>query len=271
MSQLPLSDKIKAFPKLNSSCFIIANLDCSIIINEHNSNKQIHTGTFDDVIFYSKLNLTKESNSSLGNNKLTLYEMNNILFNKLKLKLYNFQTHYANANISIIKSAMSGYGCVYSYENKNNGNYIGILYGCKSQEEVFNDIKNITNWIKQFYILDTSGINQNFIEVPLLYGQEKTIKLTEKKRKILISKFSSGKIERIYHYRTIVSAPIKKGDVLGIAFYFSETFRNPIKIPLLSTKSMKKSSLFRRIADTIHYIIFGNTSKNKDPFQNILE
>lgn len=261
------------FPKLNASCFIIANLDCSIILSELNSNKRIHTGTFDDIIFSSKVdleNLKKENNPSLGNNKLTLYEMNNILFHILKHKQYNFQIHHGKTSIFIIKSAMSGYGCVFSY--KNNGNYIGIIYGCNTEDNVLEDIKNITNWLNQFYILDISYIDQNLTEVPLLYGEEKTIKLIEQTPKILMSKFCSGKIERTYHYKTIASAPIKDGDVLGTVFYFSEVFKNPIKIPLIAIKSIKKSSLFNRIIDTIRYIIFGaSNSKNQDLFQNISE
>lgn len=275
-NQLPLSDKIKeSFPKLNASCFIIANLDCYMIINELNSDKRIHTGTFDDILGESKLNLEhytlkKQENSLLGNNKLTLFEMNDILAYILTHSLYHLQSYNSNLTVSIIKSAMSGYGCVFHYQYK--GEYIGILYGCNSQEEVLDDIKKLTYWLNQFYVQDISDLNQNFIEIPLLYGKEKTIKLAQQKQKILMSKFISGKIERTYHYKTISKAPVRKDDVLGTVFFSYELFKNPVSMPLVATKSIKKSNIFNRIIDTIQYIIFGaNNSKSKDPFQNTLE
>jgi len=278
-NQLPLSDKLKeTFPKLSASCFIIANLDCSIIINESNSNKPIHTGTFDDIIFSSKLdlknlginNIEKQNNSSISNNKLTLYEMNNIFYYILSHKSFSPEIQQKNIKITIIKSAMSGYGCVFSY--KHNGKYIGVLYGSNSQEGILNDVKKITSWLNQFYIQDISDKKQNSIEVPVLYGNEKKLKLTEKKQKILVSKFTSEKIERIYHYKTVVTAPIKKEEVFGSVFYSSEIFKHPIKIPLIAIKSIKKTNIFNRIFDTLYYIIFGaNNIKNKDSLQNILE
>lgn len=272
-NQLPLSDKLKeTFPKLNASCFIIANLDCSIVINESNSNRKIHTGTFDNIVFSTKLKklktpIEKQNNPFIGNNKLTLYDMINIFNCILINRSYISEIRQKNTKISIIKSAMSGYGCVFVYEH--SGKYIGILYGANSREKVLNDIKNITNWLKQFYILD---IKQNLIEIPVLYGNERRIDLAEQKRKILISKFTSGKIERAYHYKTVSCAPIEKGDIFGTVFYFSELFKNPIRIPLISMKCVKRSGILNRILDTIHYIIFGsNNSKHIDPSRNTSE
>lgn len=272
-NQLPISDKLKeTFPKLNASCFIIANLDCSIIINESNSNKKIHTGTFDNIIFSTKLKtfIEKQNNPFLGNNKLTLYDMINIFNCVLTHRSYISEIRQENTQISVIKSTMSGYGCVFVYEH--NGKYTGILYGANSREKVLNDVKNITNWLKQFYILDISNIKQNLIEIPVLYGNEKKIELVERKQKVLTSKFTSGKIERTYHYKAVACAPIKKGDILGTVFYSSEIFKNPIKIPLISLKYVKRSGILNRILDTIHYIIFGsNNSKHIDLGQNTSE
>lgn len=264
-SHLPIADKLKlTFPKLKASCFVIANLDCKIVIHEQNANQKIHTGTFDNIIFASKTlpnsSIKKYDNPFLGNNKLTLYEMNDVFYSVLIEKLYSPQIKQQNIKISILQSSMSGYGGVFYYESKHHGKYIGILYGNRTHEEVLKDIKAITSWLNQFYIKDVSNITSKIGEIPVLYGTEKVLKLNLQNQKLLFSETMSNKLQRICHYRTIIRAPIHEEDNIGSVFYFSDLFKNPITKPILSSKSIKKSNIFNCIFQTIHYIIFGSTN-----------
>lgn len=278
VSQLPISDRLKeSFPKIKASCFIIANLDCNIIVHELNSSKKINTGTFDNILFSiqslpKRFNITsirKETNPVLGDNKLTLYEMINIFHYIATNSSYKYETKHLGIDVTLLNSAMSGYGCVFCYTS-NGAKYIGILYGDTSKDEVFSDVKNIANWLNQFYVYDTSNAKSEPIQIPVLYGTDKTLELTESRRKILVSRNCSGKIQRTYRYKIITQAPVGKDDRLGDVFYYYDTFTNPVMLPLVASKTVSKANVFYRIYDSIHYIIFGST-KYKYSSQNTSE
>jgi D-alanyl-D-alanine carboxypeptidase len=268
MSQLPLSDSVNAsFPKLHSSCFIIVSKDTDLVVHEKNSCRSINTGTFDDLVrlkvddvheFARQVGakdtvFIESTNSSAGESKSTLYDMC-LMCAQLKL-----------SDTRLFKSAMSGIGCTFSFRNKNACEFICVLYGASSESALLQDRQRIEAWLEQFFVFDAAQKNGSTSQIPVLYGVEPNIPFRYDKEKhlLLLSKKYPGQVHKVSRYRTVLRAPVAKGDELGIVMYQTNIFKNPIPKIIKAQYPVKAISPLKRIFASFKYIVFGTTEGRK--------
>lgn len=228
--QLPLSDEIaKSFPLLKSNCYMVINIDTNVVVTSSNSERPIETGTFNNVCKVGE--------------RATLHEMSQ----KINAKQISFQ------------SEMSGYGCAERYVNKNGATFVIILYGEPTKALALTDVAKIKAWLEQFYVFD---IKQTYkrLQIPVIYGIKSMVKvIIPEIRPILLSRKGSKKIEKIFRYRTILKAPIETNEEIGYILYYTDIFKNPIKQPIKTEYTLKKSRWFQCICDSVQYLIFGTS------------
>lgn len=284
-SQLPLSDKLqKSFPSLNTSCFVISNTNCNIVVHERNSDKKINTGTFDEFVFSEdfqnlKMHLSKigvkdsdfikTENSFSGESKSTLHDMCCIFNDKLKSsKKTEFIKNISGMKICFFKSAMSGIGCAFKYKNKENCEFVCVLYGESCEENSLRDAKSIIKWLDQFFVFNALENESVSIKIPILYGSKNDISFDNSGDCfVMLSKKHSKQVNKIFRYRTLMKAPVNFGDNLGFVLYLSDIFKNPIVKVIKSKDKIEKSNGFKCVIDSILYAIFGSTAykvKSKD-------
>ena len=230
-NQLPISDALeKTFPEIKSHCYIIVNIDTGLVLTERNSDKKIEGGTFCDI--YG------------GKRTTTLYSMSK-------------QIKYSE--IRFFKSDMSGIGCAYRFKNENGANFVCVIYGEESEEDATDDVKKINTWLNQFYLYKLNK-NQCGMTIPILYGTPPYIcPAALEKDTILLSKTLPKCVNRVYRYRTLMKAPVKKGDKVGYVLYYTSIFKNPITTIMYAKQYVTKKSWYKCIYDSIKYIIFGSS------------
>lgn len=275
-SQLPLSESLqKSFPKIKASCFIISNKKSGIIVNEKNSKFRIHSGSFNDIVFelakadfcektkgfdeakimndYAKRVGGKDSvffdvSSCNVENKTTLYDMCCIFEN------------FNSKNICFFKSAMSGVGCGFHFKNHNDCEFSIVLYGLSTKEEAIEDIKSISSWLDQFFEYRVSKKGETFAKIPVFYGKSKIVDIfLSDDHFLLLSKNLNDKIMKISRYRTMLHAPVDLNYQIGVIFYQTSVFQNPITKVVLSEKKVQKSCRFKTVLDSVFYVIFGSS------------
>ncbi len=227
--QLPVSDEIaKTFPKLNSGCYIVVNIDTNIVVTSLNAEELIDTGTFRDV-----------------------YDV------PQSASLYEMATKFTDGRI-FFQSEMSGNGVAIQYTNKHGANFIILVYGESTKENAITDLERIQAWLEQFYIYDIKQPEKR-LYIPVIYGEQSITKFNiATTQPILLSSQGSKKIEKVLRYRTILRAPVNANDEIGYILYYTDLFKNPIQKTIKAEYNIKKSSWFQCICDSVKYLIFGS-------------
>ncbi|MBQ9335452.1 MAG: hypothetical protein IJS10_02830 [Alphaproteobacteria bacterium] len=227
-SQLPLSDKVAAtFPKINTNCYIIVNLDTKVVLTEKNSQHVVDSGTFRTI--YG------------GQETITLYEMSLLA---------------TGEGIKFFESPMSGVGCACKYKNKHGAMFLCLIYGEATQFEAYKDCAQVNKWLDQFYIYESSETED--VKIPVLYGIRNISKTGCAKKNFIMSINLNNRINKIYRYRTIMKAPINKNEDIGYIMYYTVLFKNPIVTKIYNTEYIKKKIWFKCVYDSVKYLIFGS-------------
>lgn len=227
--QLPVSDKVaQTFPKVNSGCYIVVNIDTNIVVTSLNAEKRIDAGTFCDI--YDVKQAT------------TLYEM---------------VTKFTDERM-FFQSEMSGNGVAIRHINKHGATFIILVYGEPTKENAITDLEQIQAWLEQFYIYDIKQ-SEKRLYIPVIYGKQSVIKFNiATTQPILLSSHVSKKIEKVLRYRTILRAPVNANDEIGYILYYTDLFKNPIQKTIKAEYNIEKSSWFQCICDSVKYLIFGS-------------
>lgn len=274
--QLPLSEPLKkTFPKIRASCFIISNKKTRFIINEKNSNQQIHSGSFNEILYDLAVrdfgnNINDFDTSKIMNDYAKRVGAKNSIFLSAspydiesKTTLYDMCCIFENSNsknICFFKSSMSGNGCGLHFKNQNGCEFSIILYGLSTKEEVIEDVKSIVSWLEQFFEYKVSKKGEEFAKISIIYGKlNKLDAFFDDDHFLLLSKKLNDQIMKVSRYRTMIAAPFDPNYMVGNVLYQTSVFQNPISKIVTSGKKVEKSGKFKTILDSICYIIFGNS------------
>lgn len=135
---------------------------------------------------------------------------------------------------------------------------IGVMSGMASNKERSEEAEKIMNWgFREFDNYRVLKQGQKITELPVWFGNETTVDLLVNQdvlRTIKKSKVEDIKMTAVYDKP--VKAPIKQGDKLGVV-KIEIPHTEPIEVPLIANKEIKKVGWIGRIAENIKYILFG--------------
>ncbi len=106
------------------------------------------------------------------------------------------------------------------------------------------------------WVLDEKG--QLVDNAAVWLGAENELPLTvEKDCYITLPKAARKGMTVELKYEGPISAPISKGDVVGKLVISAPTLAQPIEVPLVAAVTIDKASFWKRIKDSLSYLIFG--------------
>ncbi|MDR1034834.1 MAG: hypothetical protein LBL32_02780 [Holosporales bacterium] len=224
--QLPLSEALqKTFPAINSQIFIIVNLESRVVLHGKNFGRE-------------------------SQDKESLYDICVNVEDDLLSK--------PDDRRIIIFQDRDGYGCIFCYKNPDSCTFLCVFGRAKSRQNIVRDINFIRNWLDQFYLYEVSRRGELIATIPVLYGKVTAIPVVLSKRQlILLSKNCDDNVTKTSRYRTIVAAPIRDGDIVGLIFYGTSTFQNVLSQDLKASTTVEKTNIARILFDSIRYLIFG--------------
>ena len=292
--QLPLSKWLqKSFPKLNSPNFIIANTQLNIVLHESNSNILLRCGTFSDLIFACAMKykfgrklqiLSLSSIKKFPNNinkkliidsflmkfgiilpkftditlysdgeLISLYDMCNIFRNSFSILSKSF----FDESCFKFKSKTNGNGNAFKFINKNGCEFICILFGAQTEENIEQDMRVLCQWLDIFLIKKLKNSYKLFTKIPVFYGTKNylPVVLNNSENMLCVSNHKD-QIARTIRYKMRVTAPIKPLDQIGWIFYKTSIFDNPIKKNIFANTKIDSSSAIKSILDSISFIIY---------------
>ena len=187
---------------------------------------------------FSEQNFT-HNNIKQGNRNPLLYSMPNA--DGLKTG------HTAEAGFCLVASA-----------KKDNRRLISVMAGLKSNKERSEEAEKLINWgFREFSNYTLFKKDQVIAEIPVWQGDENNIKLiVDHDIRRTLKKSSVNKIKMTAVYDKPVSAPIKKGDKLGV-IKVDIPGQGNFEIPLTSDRNVEKLGFFGRIMANLRYLLFG--------------
>jgi serine-type D-Ala-D-Ala carboxypeptidase (penicillin-binding protein 5/6) len=98
-------------------------------------------------------------------------------------------------------------------------------------------------------------------QAPVWLGQEETIPLTVAKDcRITIPQVAKKDVKADIQYDAPLQAPIKKDQIVGKVIITAPTLDQPLEVQVIAAKDVDKASFFKRIKNSISYLIWGKTA-----------
>ncbi len=148
--------------------------------------------------------------------------------------------------------------CLVASAKKDNRRLISVMAGLKSNKERSEEAEKLINWgFREFSNYTLFKKDQVIAEIPVWQGDENNIKLiVDHDIRRTLKKSSVNKIKMTAVYDKPVSAPIKKGDKLGV-IKVDIPGQGNFEIPLTSDRNVEKLGFFGRIMANLRYLLFG--------------
>lgn len=148
--------------------------------------------------------------------------------------------------------------CLVASAKKDNRRLISVMAGLKSNKERSEEAEKLMNWgFREFSNYTLFKKDQVIAEIPVWQGDENNIKLiVDHDIRRTLKKSSVNKIKMTAVYDKPVSAPIKKGDKLGV-IKVDIPGQGNFEIPLTSDRNVEKLGFFGRIMANLRYLLFG--------------
>ncbi|MBQ8651265.1 MAG: hypothetical protein IJ481_01915 [Alphaproteobacteria bacterium] len=238
---LPMSiTALESFPDLSVPCFFIANLESGLALHEKNSNYKMHTGGI----------------RQLSSNINSLESISDIAY---KLSSENLCKIYANKlDIHFFKLPMLQIGAIFKYRPTKDCTFIILLYGANSKDSLICDINALSQWLSQFYTFKITYKKYKFTDINVFYGKDSYLApRVSEDHFILMSRNYPKTIERNISVIKNISAPIENNFIIGSITYKTFLFEKPIIKKITTTKKIKKGNIFKVIADSIKFLIYG--------------
>ncbi len=100
--------------------------------------------------------------------------------------------------------------------------------------------------------------NQIIDQAPVWLGAEENVPLTvDVDCRVTVPILAKKDVKAEIKYDNPIEAPVKKGQVLGSITLSGPTFDHPLEVPLVAAKDVDKASFFKRIKNSISYLIWG--------------
>lgn len=155
--------------------------------------------------------------------------------------------HTAEAGFSLTATAKNG-----------DRRLIEVMTGMNSNKERSEEAERLMNWgFREFdnYTIFEKG--QQIVEVPVWFGNEKTINLIIEEDVLkTIPKNSVLKTKLVVVYDKPIKAPIKAGDKLGVVRVEIPGMENT-EVALIADKNVEKLGMFGKIRANLKYLLFG--------------
>lgn len=95
-------------------------------------------------------------------------------------------------------------------------------------------------------------------QAPVWLGSEETVPLTvDVDCRVTIPTVVKKDIKAEVKYDAPLEAPLKQGQIVGSIVITGPTLDQPIEVPLITAKDVDKASFFKRIKNSISYLIWG--------------
>lgn len=141
---------------------------------------------------------------------------------------------------------------------KDDRRLIEVMTGMKSNKERSDEAEKIMSWgFREFDNYDLLKQGDVVAEIPVVFGDEKTVKLVVSENlKQTLKKNKAAKVKMTAVYDKPVKAPFNAGDKLGeVRVEIGEV--QIASVPLVAGKSAEKLGFLGRIGQNLKYLLFG--------------
>jgi D-alanyl-D-alanine carboxypeptidase (penicillin-binding protein 5/6) len=151
-----------------------------------------------------------------------------------------------------------GYGLVASSVNGDQ-RIVMVINGLPSDKARTEESLKLITWaMRTFGTYKLYEKGQLVDNAAVWLGAENELPLTvEKDCYITLPKAARKGMTVELKYEGPISAPISKGDVVGKLVISAPTLAQPIEVPLVAAVTIDKASFWKRIKDSLSYLIFG--------------
>lgn len=148
--------------------------------------------------------------------------------------------------------------CLVASAKKDNRRLISVMAGLKSNKERSEEAEKLMSWgFREFSNYTMFKKDQVIAEIPVWQGDENSVKLiVDHDIRRTLKKSSVNKIKMTAVYDKPLTAPIKKGDKLGV-IKVDIPGQGNFEIPLTSDRDVNKLGFFGRIMSNLRYLLFG--------------
>ena len=148
--------------------------------------------------------------------------------------------------------------CLTGSAKRGDRRLISVMSGLSSNKERSEEAEKIMNWgFREFDNYKVLKQGQKVAEVPVWFGEETSVDLLVNQDVLkTIKKNKASKVKLTAVYDKPVKAPIAQGDKLGFV-RVEIPGQNPIEVPLIAGKDVKKLGWFGKIMENIKYLLFG--------------
>jgi D-alanyl-D-alanine carboxypeptidase (penicillin-binding protein 5/6) len=161
-------------------------------------------------------------------------------------------------------TSIAGYGMVASC-HQDNQRFIVVINGLPSMQARADEAKKIMTWAFRTFTNQVIFKAQEMItEIPVLYGQEKTVPLTvEKDVLVTIPRPQVMNIKVKIHYPSALQAPIAKGVEVGKVIITVPTLSAPVEVPIMTAVGIQGCGFWGRVKNSLSYLLWGNTPQER--------
>lgn len=168
---------------------------------------------------------------------------------------------YKNMGCDGVKTGYTesgGYGIVASVVQEGR-RLLLVLNGLPSEQARASEVLKLMAWGMQTFTNYSLFKPGETVEmVPVSLGKENFVSATVPEEVIVTLPKLSGKRFKIdVQYESPVAAPIEKNAVLGKMVVYLPSQKHPIEVPLIAGTSMERAGFFKKIKDSISYLIWG--------------
>jgi D-alanyl-D-alanine carboxypeptidase (penicillin-binding protein 5/6) len=154
---------------------------------------------------------------------------------------------------------ISGY-CLIGSGQKNGRRILFVVGGMKSPKDRAVESRRFLDWgFREYSRLRFAKVSETLATVPVWQGVKDKTNLTVKDD--LVATFPSGardKVKRTLSYQSVVSAPIKKGQVVGKATYTSTYYNINVTRDIVAGEDIARVGFFEGLSQRIVYFLGGS-------------
>ncbi|GHS90816.1 D-alanyl-D-alanine carboxypeptidase [Alphaproteobacteria bacterium] len=155
-------------------------------------------------------------------------------------------------------TAEGGYGIVASCVQEGR-RLILVANGYKNEKDRANNASALMTWAYRMFV--NHGLykaNDPIAKLPVWYGNESFLPvIVEEDVWITLPRASQYDVKILLCYDTPLAAPIEKGAAVGEIQMTSSSWKKPVVIPLVAAESIREASFFKKISDSLAYLLFG--------------
>ena len=155
------------------------------------------------------------------------------------------------------RTRAAGYGLTASV-SKAGRRLIMVLNGMKSSGERKRESRKLLEWGFREYDNYNLFHNEEIVtEIDVWLGKDKRLSArVNEEIKLTVRRSDSSKVKTTVHYEEPVSAPIKKGQIVG-KLKISVPDQGISEYPLFAMQDVEKLGAFGRIAAAFNYLVWG--------------